>query len=249
MAVGLDTPGPASATGRAQRARFHELCSSPTGLDSISADGLEARLGNAGHPISTTATPARSGDTSRFSAPTAAQTSISSVIGTGTGRRRHHRRQRSEGQKRFRRRTGPRADSISEHRRNRRHRPAMQLRAHRRPGVALLADRHRPRRSCRIFCRVIRGTNCARSISSRRPNWSAAWRKKATRCAAIFSACRLTRSGLFFDEMVNTFDPDALIIGGGALETRQAISEVVHRRNPRRHAAAARRAGRTFRST
>jgi predicted NBD/HSP70 family sugar kinase len=24
--------------------------------------------------------------------------------------------------------------------------------------------------------------------------------------------------GLFFDEMVNTFDPDALIVGGGALE-------------------------------
>lgn len=27
--------------------------------------------------------------------------------------------------------------------------------------------------------------------------------------------------GLFFDEMVNTFDPDALIVGGGALETKQ----------------------------
>ena len=26
--------------------------------------------------------------------------------------------------------------------------------------------------------------------------------------------------GLFFDEMINTFDPDALIIGGGALETK-----------------------------
>jgi predicted NBD/HSP70 family sugar kinase len=26
--------------------------------------------------------------------------------------------------------------------------------------------------------------------------------------------------GLFFDEMINTFDPDALIVGGGALETR-----------------------------
>ena len=25
--------------------------------------------------------------------------------------------------------------------------------------------------------------------------------------------------GLFFDEMVNTFDPDALIVGGGAIET------------------------------
>jgi glucokinase len=29
--------------------------------------------------------------------------------------------------------------------------------------------------------------------------------------------------GLFFDEMVNTFDPDALIIGGGALETGEAF--------------------------
>ncbi len=27
--------------------------------------------------------------------------------------------------------------------------------------------------------------------------------------------------GLFFDEMVNTFDPDALIVGGGAIETAQ----------------------------
>ena len=27
--------------------------------------------------------------------------------------------------------------------------------------------------------------------------------------------------GLFFDEMINTFDPDALIVGGGALETRE----------------------------
>ena len=29
--------------------------------------------------------------------------------------------------------------------------------------------------------------------------------------------------GLFFDEMVNTFDPDALIIGGGALETAETF--------------------------
>jgi predicted NBD/HSP70 family sugar kinase len=29
--------------------------------------------------------------------------------------------------------------------------------------------------------------------------------------------------GLFFDEMINTFDPDALIVGGGALETSQAF--------------------------
>ena len=31
--------------------------------------------------------------------------------------------------------------------------------------------------------------------------------------------------GLFFDEMVNTFDPDALIVGGGALETTLAFQQ------------------------
>ena len=30
--------------------------------------------------------------------------------------------------------------------------------------------------------------------------------------------------GLFFDEMVNTFDPDALIVGGGAIETATSSS-------------------------
>ncbi|MGB8324669.1 MAG: ROK family protein [Candidatus Acidiferrum sp.] len=31
--------------------------------------------------------------------------------------------------------------------------------------------------------------------------------------------------GLFFDEMVNTFDPDALIVGGGALETSEEFQK------------------------
>jgi predicted NBD/HSP70 family sugar kinase len=31
--------------------------------------------------------------------------------------------------------------------------------------------------------------------------------------------------GLFFDEMINTFDPDALIVGGGALETSQPFQQ------------------------
>jgi predicted NBD/HSP70 family sugar kinase len=31
--------------------------------------------------------------------------------------------------------------------------------------------------------------------------------------------------GLFFDEMINTFDPDALIVGGGAIETTPAFQE------------------------
>ena len=31
--------------------------------------------------------------------------------------------------------------------------------------------------------------------------------------------------GLFFDEMINTFDPDALIVGGGAIETDAAFQQ------------------------
>jgi predicted NBD/HSP70 family sugar kinase len=31
--------------------------------------------------------------------------------------------------------------------------------------------------------------------------------------------------GLFFDEMINTFDPDALIVGGGAIETGKEFQE------------------------
>ena len=31
--------------------------------------------------------------------------------------------------------------------------------------------------------------------------------------------------GLFFDEMINTFDPDALIVGGGAIETGKAFQD------------------------
>ena len=31
--------------------------------------------------------------------------------------------------------------------------------------------------------------------------------------------------GLFFDEMVNTFDPDAFIVGGGALETEKEFQD------------------------
>ena len=50
--------------------------------------------------------------------------------------------------------------------------------------------------------------------------------------------------GFFFDEMVNTFDPDALIVGGGALETTARVSALVRRRGSRGHADPKGRAGR-----
>ena len=37
-------------------------------------------------------------------------------------------------------------------------------------------------------------------------------------CKEIFRV-QANAMGLFFDHMVNTFDPDALLVGGGALET------------------------------
>jgi predicted NBD/HSP70 family sugar kinase len=39
-------------------------------------------------------------------------------------------------------------------------------------------------------------------------------------CKEVFRV-QAHAAGLFFDEMINTFDPDALFIGGGALETSQ----------------------------
>jgi glucokinase len=43
-------------------------------------------------------------------------------------------------------------------------------------------------------------------------------------CRDIFRA-QAHALGLFFDEMINTFDPDALIVGGGALETRPEFQQ------------------------
>ncbi len=43
-------------------------------------------------------------------------------------------------------------------------------------------------------------------------------------CREIFRV-QARALGLFFDEMVNTFDPDALIVGGGAIETSDAFRQ------------------------
>ncbi len=43
-------------------------------------------------------------------------------------------------------------------------------------------------------------------------------------CRKVFQA-QAQALGLFFDEMINTFDPDALIVGGGAIETSEAFQK------------------------
>jgi predicted NBD/HSP70 family sugar kinase len=41
-------------------------------------------------------------------------------------------------------------------------------------------------------------------------------------CRGIFRI-QARALGLFFDEMINVFDPDALVVGGGAVETSEAF--------------------------
>ena len=43
-------------------------------------------------------------------------------------------------------------------------------------------------------------------------------------CRSIFRV-QAHALGLFFDEMVSTFDPDALIVGGGAIETGKEFQD------------------------
>jgi predicted NBD/HSP70 family sugar kinase len=43
-------------------------------------------------------------------------------------------------------------------------------------------------------------------------------------CREVFRV-QAHAAGLFFDEMINTFDPDALIVGGGVLEASEAFGE------------------------
>jgi predicted NBD/HSP70 family sugar kinase len=43
-------------------------------------------------------------------------------------------------------------------------------------------------------------------------------------CKGIFRV-QAHALGLFFDEMINTFDPDALIVGGGVLETSKGFQQ------------------------
>jgi len=61
-------------------------------------------------------------------------------------------------------------------------------------------------------------------------------------CKEIFRV-QAQRARAVFDEMINTFDPDALIVGGGVLETSPEFQQWFSGRNPRRDAEPARGAG------
>ena len=71
---------------------------------------------------------------------------------------------------------------------------------------------------CRIFCRAIRRTNWpSQDLHQAAKLVRGLADKGDALCREIFRV-QAHALGLFFDEMINTFDPDALIVGGGAIE-------------------------------
>ncbi len=222
--VGLDTPGPASATGvLSARGSTNFVHAEWAGYD-IRA-GSRRSLGKPVTYLNDGNAAALWGHFAIFGAGSD-ETSVSAIIGTGLGGGVIIERQRGQGPEGLRRRTGPRAAPLPEHSRHRRHDPDMQLRPHRRPGIALLAHRHRADVSAVFPAHGIRATSWAKIGDLRKA-------AKLVRglaengdpmCKEIFRV-QAHALGLFFDEMINTFDPDALIVGGGALETGEDFQQ------------------------
>ena len=86
------------------------------------------------------------------------------------------------------------------------------------PGVAVFVDGHRKGFSA-VFSAEISGARVAQvNVSQAAKMVRGRADKGDPMCREIFRV-QAHALGLFFDEMVNTFDPDALIVGGGAIET------------------------------
>ena len=95
----------------------------------------------------------------------------------------------------------------------------MQLRPNRRPGVALFPHSDRKKFGA-VFSAALSQSRSCKAGPSPGGNVRGLADKGDPLCKDVFRV-QAHALGLFFDEMVNTFDPDALIVGGGALETSQ----------------------------
>ena len=140
VAVGLDTPGPASASGRFSAKGSTNFVHAKWCSFDI-REGLAHKLGKPVSYLNDANAGALWGHYSIFG-PNSKETSISIVVGTGNGGGIILDGECGEGQKRIRRRTRPRPDSVSEYRQHTGHRAELQLRARRRSRIALLAHCH-----------------------------------------------------------------------------------------------------------
>ena len=133
------------------------------------------------------------GHFSIFGAEGRRATSVSVIIGTGLGGGVIIDGQRRQGRKGFGGELGHVLLPYQNIRGIERAGSRLQLRAHRRSGIGVLADRASRSRFCPTFCRGIPITNWASWHLHKPPSWCADWRRKAIRCAEKFSACRRMR--------------------------------------------------------
>jgi predicted NBD/HSP70 family sugar kinase len=177
VAVGLDTPGPASASGiLSARGSTNFVHVDWAGFDI--REGLARRLGKPVNYLNDGNAGALWGHFTLFGA-NSKETSVSVVIGTGLGGGIIIDGNVVKGRKGF---GGefPARQVLS--------RSAI-------AGALAISNRFAPsppsrKRSFPIFCRAFRGTTSAKSIFRRQQNWCAGSRKKAIRYAAKFSACK-----------------------------------------------------------
>ena len=217
VAVGLDTPGPASATGvLSARGSTNFVHAQWAGFDI--REGLEKRLGKPVTYLNDGNAGALWGHFTIFGADSL-ETSISAVIGTGLGGGVIMDGNVLKGRMGF----GGELGHVLI--------PYQSI-----PGI----DGLKPDCNCgrtgdlESLCSLtaIEKTLLPYFLRISRPRTGEARSAQAAKmvrgmaekgdpmCRDIFRV-QARAMGLFFDEMVNTFDPDALIIGGGALETRE----------------------------
>ena len=193
VAIGLDTPGPASATGvLSARGSTNFAHAAWAGFDL--RGGLAERLKRPVVYLNDGNAAALWGHTAVFGSDPPAHERLRDH------RHRHgrwSRRRRTPGQRpqRIRRGSRPRADSVAIDRRPGGSGAAVQLRPHRGSRVPLLADRHPADAAAAHPPAVSRIIRCTASTSRRPLTAFAAWPTAATRWRARSSASRRARSG------------------------------------------------------
>ena len=221
LAVGLDTPGPASATGViSSKGSTNFQQPAWRGYDIRSA--TESRLGSAG------ALQQRR-QRRRAVCPRAPLRCRHATPLVGRRHRRHGTRRWGRRARPYRargigngRRVRPRADPDGRPARARPTRAAVQLRSRRRPRVDRLAERNRAQPAAvlaRAATPITRSPSWPPGRRARRPARCAAMAKDGDELALRIFAQQAMAIGRMFTIASNYTDPDAYFVGGGVVES------------------------------
>ena len=214
--MGLDTPGPASAAGMlSARGSTNFVHANWAGFDI--REGLAHKLGKPVTYLNDGNAAALWGHYAIFGA-NSKETSISTIIGTGNGGGIILEGNVVKGKNGFGGELGHVLIPYQSIAGIAGMVPQMQLRTNRRSGIVVFVDRRLSEIILPFFLPKYAGHELeeveANQAAKRVRGMADKRRCAVQRCFSSPGTC----AGLFFDEMINTFDPDALIVGGGALE-------------------------------